>query len=302
MFLLILGILIFLAASTVSQALNRYQNPEKIKNSMRLFSFLVMGLGIMTSCVKQIDAGYIGVQSLFGKIQEKSLGSGLNFVNPLVSVSEVDVRTQNYTMSGVENEGDKQGDDAIRVLTKDGLEVTIDLSVLYRVNATNAPQLVKKVGIDFKDKIIRPLARTKIRDNAVYYDAVELYSTKRDEFQQRIFKDIDKEFNNRGLILENLLIRNIALPQTVKLTIESKINAEQEAQKMQFVLQKEQQEAERKRVEARGIADYQKILNEGLTDKQIQYEQIKAYKEIATSTNAKVIFMPSKGNVIFDAK
>ena len=302
MFLLILGILIFLAANTVSQALIRYQNPDKIKNGMRLLSFLVMGLGVMTSCVKQIDAGYIGVQSLFGKIQEKSLGSGLNFVNPLVSVSEVDVRTQNYTMSGVENEGDKQGDDAIRVLTKDGLEVTIDLSVLYRVNATNAPQLVKKVGIDFKDKIIRPLARTKIRDNAVYYDAVELYSTKRDEFQQRIFKDIDKEFNNRGLILENLLIRNIALPQTVKLTIESKINAEQEAQKMQFVLQKEQQEAERKRVEARGIADYQKILNEGLTDKQIQYEQIKAYKEIATSTNAKVIFMPSKGNVIFDAK
>ena len=302
MFLLILGILIFLAANTISQALIRYQNPDKIKNGMRLLSFLVMGLGVMTSCVKQIDAGYIGVQSLFGKIQEKSLGSGLNFVNPLVSVSEVDVRTQNYTMSGVENEGDKQGDDAIRVLTKDGLEVTIDLSVLYRVNATNAPQLVKKVGIDFKDKIIRPLARTKIRDNAVYYDAVELYSTKRDEFQQRIFKDIDKEFNNRGLILENLLIRNIALPQTVKLTIESKINAEQEAQKMQFVLQKEQQEAERKRVEARGIADYQKILNEGLTDKQIQYEQIKAYKEIATSTNSKVIFMPSKGNVIFDAK
>jgi regulator of protease activity HflC (stomatin/prohibitin superfamily) len=171
------------------------------------------------------------------------------------------------------------------------LEVTIDLSVLYRVNATNAPQLVKNVGIDFKDKIIRPLARTKIRDNAVYYDAVELYSTKRDEFQQRIFKDIDKEFNYRGLILENLLIRNIALPQTVKLTIESKINAEQEAQKMQFVLQKEQQEAERKRVEARGIADYQKILNEGLSDKQLQYEQIKAQKEIATSPNTKIIFM-----------
>jgi regulator of protease activity HflC (stomatin/prohibitin superfamily) len=205
-------------------------------------------------------------------------------------------------MSGVHGEGEIAGDDAIRVLTKDGLEVTIDLSVLYRVNATNAPQLVKNVGIDFKDKIIRPLARTKIRDNAVYYDAVELYSTKRDEFQQRIFKDIDKEFNYRGLILENLLIRNIALPQTVKLTIESKINAEQEAQKMQFVLQKEQQEAERKRVEARGIADYQKILNEGLSDKQLQYEQIKAYKEIATSTNAKVIIMPSKGSVILDAK
>ena len=93
------------------------------------------------------------------------------------------------------------------------------------------------------------------------------------------------------MILENLLIRNIALPQTVKLTIESKINAEQEAQKMQFVLQKEQQEAERKRVEARGIADYQKIISSGLTDKQLQYEQIKAQKEIATSANTKIIFM-----------
>lgn len=302
MFLLFLGVLVFLASGTVSQALIKFQNPTKIKNGMRLFSFLLMGLGIMSSCVKQIDAGYIGVQSMFGKIQTQSLGSGLNFVNPLVSVSEVDVRTQNYTMSGVHGEGDVAGDDAIRVLTKDGLEVTIDLSVLYRVNATNAPQLVKNVGIDFKDKIIRPLARTKIRDNAVYYDAVELYSTKRDEFQQRIFKDINKDFESRGLILENLLIRNIALPQTVKLTIESKINAEQEAQKMQFVLQKEQQEAERKRVEARGIADYQKILNEGLSDKQLQYEQIKAYKEIATSENAKVIIMPSKGSVILDAK
>ena len=100
------------------------------------------------------------------------------------------------------------------------------------------------------------------------------------------------------MILENLLIRNIALPQTVKLTIESKINAEQEAQKMQFVLQKEQQEAERKRVEARGIADYQKILNEGLSDKQLQYEQIKAQKELAASPNTKIIFMNGKNTPV----
>ena len=145
--------------------------------------------------------------------------------------------------------------------------------------------------MNYTDKIVRPVTRTRIRDNAVYYDAVALYSTKRNEFQQRIFKSIEDDFKSRGLILEQLLIRNINLPASVKATIESKINAEQEAQKMQFVLQKEKQEAERKRVEAQGIADYQRIISTGLTDKQLQYEQIKAQKEIATSPNTKIIFM-----------
>jgi regulator of protease activity HflC (stomatin/prohibitin superfamily) len=303
MFLIILGVLLFVLSSHLPVQLIRLQDPIKIKKSVRLTGISLLILGVFTSCVKQIDTGYVGVQALFGKIQSTVLNSGLNIINPLVDVKDVDVRTQNYTMSGVHDEGEKSGDDAIRVLTRDGLEVTIDLSVLYRVNAGNAPKLIQMIGVEFKDKIIRPVTRTKIRDNAVYYDAVELYSTKRDEFQTRIFKGIDDEFNKRGLILENLLVRNISLPQTVKLTIESKINAEQDAQKMQFVLQKEKQEAERKRVEAQGIADYQRIISEGLTEKQLRYEQIKAYKEIASSTNTKVIIMPDKGsNFILDTK
>ena len=303
MFLIILGVLLFVLSSHLPVQLIRLQDPIKIKKSVRLAGISLLILGVFTSCVKQIDTGYVGVQALFGKIQSTVLNSGLNIINPLVDVKDVDVRTQNYTMSGIHDEGERSGDDAIRVLTRDGLEVTIDLSVLYRVNAGNAPKLIQMVGVEFKDKIIRPVTRTKIRDKAVYYDAVELYSTKRDEFQTRIFKGIDDEFNKRGLILENLLVRNISLPQTVKLTIESKINAEQDAQKMQFVLQKEKQEAERKRVEAQGIADYQRIISEGLTEKQLRYEQIKAYKEIASSTNTKVIIMPDKGsNFILDTK
>jgi regulator of protease activity HflC (stomatin/prohibitin superfamily) len=130
-----------------------------------------------------------------------------------------------------------------------------------------------------------------------------LYSTKRDEFQNRIFKGIEVDFKKRGLFLENLLVRNITLPLAVKGTIEQKIQAEQEAQKMQFVLQKERQEAERKRVEAQGIADYQRIISESLTDKQLQYEQIKATFELAKSQNAKIIMMGSKGTpVILDTK
>ena len=199
-------------------------------------------------------------------------------------------------MSSVHDEGDKAGDDAIRVLTADGLEVVIDLTILFRVVPSEAPRILKEIGIDYKNTIVRPITRTKIRDNAVYYDAVSLYSVKRDEFQAKIFKSIEKDFKERGLFLEQLLVRNITLPVSVKSSIESKINTEQDAQKMEFVLQKEKQEAERKRVEAQGIADYQKILSTGLSDKQLQYEMIKANKEIATSPNAKVIIMGnSKG-------
>ncbi|HAD35104.1 MAG TPA: band 7 protein [Chitinophagaceae bacterium] len=302
MFFIFLGLVLIIVAPRFITKIPRVENMGRLIGGIRALGFLVLIIGLFSSCVKQIDAGYIGVQSLFGKIQKRVLHSGLNAVNPFVQIRHLDTRTQNYTMSGVHDEGDKGGDDAIRVLTRDGLEVTIDLSVLYRLNPEKGPDLIRSIGIDYKDKIIRPVSRTKIRDNAVYYDAVELYSTKRDEFQQKIFQSIEKEFQLRGLILENLLVRNITLPQTVKLTIESKINAEQEAQKMQFVLQKEKQEAERKRVEAQGIADYQRIISEGLSDKQLKYEQIKAYRELAASQNSKIIVMPQSGNIILDGR
>ena len=288
MILIIIGFIAFLA----SGSLRKMQNPmPSYANPIKIISIVLIGLGIFTSAIVQIDAGQIGVQTLFGKVDNHVLGSGLHIINPLVDIKTIDVRTQNYTMSGVHDEGDKSGDDAIRVLTSDGLEVIIDLTVLYRVQGSNAPKLVRETGLDFRDKIVRPITRTKIRDNAVYYTAIDLYSVKRDEFQTRIYKDIENNFKMRGLELEQLLVRNITLPNKVKAAIEEKINAEQDAQKMLFVLQKEKQEAERKRVEAQGIADYQRIINTGLTDNQLQYEQIKAMKEIATSQNAKVIIM-----------
>jgi len=269
---------------------------------MKLAGVVVMIIGVLISSVYQVGPGEVGVQKLFGKVSNNILESGLNLKNPLVEVVTFDIKTENYTMSGVEDEGSKQGDDAIRVLSADGLEVVIDLTVLYKVVPNDAPKILREIGTDYRNVVVRPICRTKIRDNAVYYDAIALYSTKRDEFQARIFKSIEEDFKDRGLILEQLLVRNIVLPASVKATIESKINAEQEAQKMTFVLQKEKQEAERKRVEAQGIADYQKILSTGLSDKQLQYEMIKA---IATSPNAKLIIMNGGKNttpIILDAK
>ena len=300
MVLIILGLIIFIAAFYLKAQVQPF---PQYASTARLVGLGIMILGVLTSCIKQIDAGQIGVKSMFGKVQNDVLTSGLTFVNPLVDVNKIDIKTQNYTMSGVHNEGDVAGDDAIRVLTADGLEVVIDLTVLYRVMATEAPMLVKETGMDFKDKVVRPITRTKIRDNAVYYTAVDLYSTRRDEFQGRIFKTIESDFKKRGLVLEQLLVRNITLPATVKASIEEKIKAEQDAQKMEFVLQKEKQEAERKRVEAQGIADYQRIMSSGLTDKQLQYENIQVMKGLVTSPNSKVIIM-GKGStpVIIDSK
>ena len=300
MFLIILGIV----ALIVSFSIAKSPPPvSKFAGTLRGIAAGLIVLGFLLSCVKQIDAGQVGVKALFGKVQNDVLTSGLNVVNPLVEVYNIDVKTQNYTMSGVNDEGASSGDDAIRVLTADGLEVIIDLSVLYRVLGTEAPNIVKETGLDYRDKIVRPVTRTRIRDNAVYFTAIDLYSTKRDQFQSRIFTTIDTDFKKRGLVLEQLLVRNITLPANVRASIEEKIKAEQDAQKMEFVLQKEKQEAERKRVEAQGIADYQRIINTGLTNAQLQYEQIKALMQIATSPNAKVLIMgDSKTPVIVDSK
>jgi regulator of protease activity HflC (stomatin/prohibitin superfamily) len=300
MLFIILGVVALILSGVVqktSPASSRFGKP------IRLVGFGLVLLGILTACVKQIDAGEVGVKVLFGSVQPDVLNSGLHIVNPLLDIWKMDIKTQNYTMSGVHDEGNKAGDDAIRVLASDGLEVTIDLTVLYRVIANDAPRLLKETGEDFRDKIVRPITRTKIRDNAVYYQAVDLFSTRRDEFQQRIYKSIEDDFKKRGLLLEQLLVRNITLPNSVKASIESKINAEQDAKKMEFVLLKEKQEAERKRVEAQGIADYQKIINTGLTEQQLQYEQIKALKELSLSSNAKVIVMGKGGApIIIDGK
>jgi regulator of protease activity HflC (stomatin/prohibitin superfamily) len=288
MALIITGIIIlfvaFIAVRTVPYLRNH-------KTTVRIAAAIIFLILLSLASVVQVEPGMVGVQKLFGKVNNNILESGLNLINPLVRVVMFDVKTENYTMSGVHDEGTVQTDDAIRVLSADGLEVIVDLTVLYKVFPAEAPRILKEIGTDYKNVLVRPICRTGIRDNAVYYDAVSLFSSKREEFQARIFSAIESNFKDRGLMLEQLLVRNLTLPESVKAAIESKINAEQEAQKMTFILQRERQEAERKRVEAQGIADYQKILSSGLSDRLLQYEMIKA---ISASPNAKLIIMTNE--------
>jgi regulator of protease activity HflC (stomatin/prohibitin superfamily) len=276
-------------------------DPRFAKNKKPLIylGLILLLSGVISKCITIIKPGNVGVKVLFGRVFENDiLENGMHVINPFLNIEVFNSKTQNYTMSGVHDEGNKEGDDAIKVLSSDGLEITMDLSVLYKVNPKSAPKILKEIGSDYQDIVIRPITRTRIRDNAVFYQAVDLFSARREEFQNRIFKTIQKDFEKRGLILEQLLIRNITLPESVKKSIEAKINAEQESQKMQFVLAKEKQEAERKRVEAQGIADYQKIISVGLSDNQLQFESIKAMKELAKSENSKIVVMGSGKNSI----
>jgi regulator of protease activity HflC (stomatin/prohibitin superfamily) len=288
MFLLVLGIIIALVG-LFARGLN--PNLGKMRGLLVLVGVAIAIVGGGGSTLRQIDAGHIGVQKVFGKVQENVLYEGLNIVNPLVEVVTISTQTQNYTMSSLNDQGQKGSDDPIRVLAADGLEVTIDLTILYRVTAKDAPRIIREIGEDYEDKVVRPLTRTRIRENAVAYSAVDLYSLKREAFQTAVRTAIEKDFTARGFVLEQLLVRNITLPPSVKESIERKITAIQDAQRMEYVLDKGRQEAELKRVEARGVADAQAILSSALNDKVLQYEMIKAQRELANSQNSKIIIM-----------
>jgi regulator of protease activity HflC (stomatin/prohibitin superfamily) len=267
------------ASSGASVQINNFLNGMKKRIGAGLVALVVVV--VLFNSFVVIDSGELGVQSLFGKVYEKTLSSGLHFVNPLVRVHRFNAKTQNYTMSAVQDEGKLAEDDAIRVLSSDGLEIILDVTVLYRVLPEQTPNILRQVGTNYEDNIVRPIVRTKLRDAAVYYQAIEVFSTKRDELQNRIFSTIEQNFKERGLVLEQLLVRNIELPQSVKTAIEAKINAEQESQKYDFLLQKEKKEADRKRIEAEGQRDSQAIINQSLTDKFLYYQYINQLKDRA---------------------
>ncbi len=196
MLIAVLGIIILI----VGMVLKRSPEPgSHFAGIINTVGIVIVLLGLALSSVKIIDPGKVGVQVLFGKVQDNILESGLHIINPAVEVTTFSIQTENYTMSAKDSEGAVQGDDAIRVLSSDGLEVTIDLSVLYRLNPAKAPYMLQNIGENYQDKIVRPVTRTAIRDNAVNYQAVDLYSIKREEFQYKINKTITDNFAKNGL-------------------------------------------------------------------------------------------------------
>lgn len=266
----------------------------KLLSVVRSVAAIAIVISIIFSCIAQIGPGQVGVQVLFGSVQDGVLHSGLNFINPLVSVESMDIKTQAYTMSSIRDEGQQKGDDAIATLSSDGLSLKLDLTVWYRLNDPDAPQVYRTIGDDYVEKIVRPAIRTSIRDVSVNYSATDIYSIKREDFVHDVTKNLENAFNGRGVVLERVLLRNVELPEKVRAAIDEKIASEQRAQQMVYVLQKEKQEAERKRVEAQGISDYNKIVSQSITDQVLQLKGIEATLELSKSNNSKMVIMNGK--------
>jgi regulator of protease activity HflC (stomatin/prohibitin superfamily) len=232
-----------------------------------------------------VSPGQAGVMLLFGKVQQDVLPSGLHFINPFATVVEMEVRTRNYTMSNTPDEGQKKGDDSIQVITSDGLTVKLDCTIFYSLQQSMIAKIYQEIGPDVEDKILRSLIRTSLRDAAASLLATELYTSKRQSFVDQVTKTLKASFESRGINMEQVLLRNVLLPDQITKAINDKIAADQEAQKMTFVLQKEKQEAERKRIEAEGQATAQKIVSQSLTPQILEYQRIQALRYVGEKGN-----------------
>jgi len=226
-----------------------------------------------------IEAGETGVYSLFGKVKDTELSSGFHVINPLAKVTPMTIRTEEYTMSIISDEGRRQGVDSIVALTSEGLEVELDMTVLYHLEEDRAADVYKNVGLNYEEKIIRPDIRSTIREVIAKYNSKDIYSVKREEATQQIKDSLQASFEVRGIVVEEVLLRNVKLPANLAQAIQEKLQAEQEAQKYDFLLIKEAKEKERKVIEAEGQRDAQTIINQSLTPNYLYYLYIRELKD-----------------------
>ncbi len=254
---------------------------------------LILGiLLIVGSGMRIVNAGNIGVQTFFGNVKDKVLDAGIHVVNPLIKVTQMSIRTQAYTMSGVIEEGQYKSDDAIVALTSDGVSIKLDVTVWFHLIKENAADVYKNIGMDYTEKIVRPAARTAVRNAVVEFKAEDIYSAKRNDVVQNMESQLESDLGKRGIKMEKILLRNVILPPLISRAIDEKISALQDAQKMEFVLQKEELEAKRKELEAKGIAKSQTIIADSLTESYLTWYYIQALKGLAGSENNAFVIAP----------
>jgi len=230
-----------------------------------------------------IPTGNVGVLTLFGRVTGETVGEGIHLINPLKSVQKLSVQTQSVKESA-------------NVPSNEGLILSLDTSLLFRLDKTKAAYVYQTVGDNYAEKIVQPTLRAAIRASTSAHPANALYTNARELVQQQIQDELTAQLAPRGVIVENVLLRDVQLPAMLKGSIEAKQQAEQDALRMSFILQKEKQEAERKRIEAQGIADFQKIVAQGISPQLLEWKGIEATEKLATSTNAKIVIVGNPKN------
>lgn len=250
-----------------------------LRKKVTLGIVAILVVWLLFASITVIEAGRTGVYSLFGVVRDQEVRSGIHLVNPLARIHEMSIRTESYTMSKVTQEGNRLGDDAILTLTKEGLSVELDITVLYHLNEEDASDIYREVGLDYAEKIIRPEIRSVIREAIAQYEAKDIYSEKRQEAVTVIREHLAEKLGARGIVVEDVLLRNVNLPSDLARSIQEKLQAEQESQKYDFVLEKERKEADRKRIEAEGQRDAQSTISESLTPNYLEYLYIRELKD-----------------------
>ncbi|MBM3313825.1 prohibitin family protein [candidate division WOR-3 bacterium] len=287
-----IALLVVVGLAIAYYVLRQTMSGQVIARRARTGAVIFVGLLLLVSFFRIVPPGYAGVPVLLGRVQ-RQMSSGLNVVVPLVNVTLMDVRTNAYTMSSVKDEGQGRGDDAIDALASNGLTVALDVTVWYRLDVTQASWVFQNIGPDYMDKIVRPSIRTALRDAASRFTASELYSASgRTHYTTVVDSLLDLAFLGKGVIRERVLLRRVKLPELVMQAIEAKLAEDQNAQKMEFTLIKEAREAERKRVEAQGIADANRVIAGSLTGSYLSWYYIEMLKTVASTQNNTFVITP----------
>jgi prohibitin 1 len=274
MSVILLGIFVAVALVILGQKFPQLQ-------PYRWMIFLpVILAAILFSMVKIVPPGHVGILILFGKIHG-SVTEGLHLVNPLVSMELMNVRTQEIF-------------EHAEAPSREGLNIVLEVSCLYHLNPQEAVNVYRQIGPNYQEIVVKPQFRSAIRGVTVRHDAKDLYTSSREMITNEIFEGLVTDLNKRGIEVENILLRRIQLPASVVEAINSKLAAEQEAQRMRFVLAKEEQEAERKRIEAQGIQNFQRIVSQGISDQLLRWKGIEATSHLAESSNSKVVIIGGK--------
>jgi len=246
--------------------------------AVAVFVLLVLGLVLFAAGgpFRTVPAGHVGVKDFFGNVSTSVLSPGINVVVPLTSVVRMSVQTQEIK-------------EVAEVPSQEGLILNLETSLLFQLDPTKVADIYRTVGTDYIGKIVEPQFRSAIREVTASYEAKALYSAEREKIANEIFTLFRRLAGDRGIQVQQVLLRRIGLPPVVANAIQEKLRREQEAEQMKFVLQKEQQEAERKRIEAQGIADFQRIVAQGISAQLLEWKGIEATEKLAGSSNTKVV-------------
>jgi prohibitin 1 len=250
-----------------------------LRSAAGIFIAVVL-LGVLVRSIRVIPAGHVGVVDLFGRVSPQTLKSGIQLVNPLARVVTLSVRTQELK-------------EVMDVPSKEGLTMQVEMSVLFHLDPEKAADVYRTIQEHYVPVILEPQFRSVTRGVTAAFEAKALYTSEREQLAQLITKDLRALVGPRGVEVESTPMRRLTLPKRITTAIEEKLSADQESQRMEFVLLKEKQEAERKRIEASGVADFQRIVATGISPELLRWKGIEATTRIAESPNAKVIVIGS---------